>query len=110
MFTMINENTRRMVSAFAAVAVVGFSALTLDQAHIASAPRGVVEIGELEPVAEAQIAMVEFPEIEVTASRLAPSPTLFAGELPRLSELVVVGRREVSVAAADADAAADTQG
>ena len=110
MFTMINENTRRMVSAFAAVAVVGFTGLTMDQAHLASAPRGVVEIGELVPVAEAQIAQVEFPEIEVTASRLAPSPTLFAGELPRLSELVVVGRREVSLAAASDAPAGGTRG
>jgi hypothetical protein len=110
MFTMINESTRRMVSAFAAVAVVGFSALTLDQAHIAAAPRGVVEVGELVPIAEAQIARVELPEIEVRASRLAPEPAIFAGELPRLSELVVVGRREVSVAASSADHGADTQG
>ncbi|MCU0977097.1 MAG: hypothetical protein MUC71_12430 [Steroidobacteraceae bacterium] len=110
MFTMINESTRRMFSAFAAVAVVGFTGLAMDQAHIASAPRGVVEIGELVPVAEAQIAQVEFPEIEVTASRLAPSPTLFAGELPRLSELVVVGRREVSVADAATKPAGNTQG
>jgi hypothetical protein len=110
MFTMINESTRRIFSAFAAVAVVGFTGLALDQAHIAAAPRGVVEVGELVPVAAAQIAQVEFPEIEVTASRLAPAPTLFAGELPRLSELVVVGRRELSVAASAKAPAADTQG
>ncbi len=108
MFTMMNESTRRIFSAFAAVAVVGFAGLAVDQADRASLPRGVVEIGELVPVAEAEIAQVVFPEIEVTASRL--SPARFAGELPRLPELVVVGRREVSVATAGADAAADTQG
>lgn len=110
MFTMINESTRRMVSAFAAVAVVGFSAMTLDQAHIAAAPKGVVEIGELVPVAAAQVARVEFPELEVRASRLTSQPALFAGELPRLSELVVVGRREVAVADSRPAPAADTQG
>ena len=110
MFTMMNESTRRIFSAFAAVAVVGFAGLAVDQADRASLPRGVVEIGELVPVAEAEIAQVVFPEIEVTASRLSPAPARFAGELPRLPELVVVGRREVSVATAGADAAADTQG
>jgi hypothetical protein len=109
MFSMINESTRRVFSAFAAVAVVGFAGLAVDQADRASLPRGVVELGELLPVAEAEIAQVVFPEIEVTASRLAPSPTRFAGELPRLSELVVVGRREVSVVAAAAPAG-DTRG
>lgn len=109
MFTMINENSRRMVSAFAAVAVVGFSAITLDQAHIAAAPKGVVEIGELVPVAVAEVAPVELPELVVKASRLDSQPALFAGELPRLSELVVVGRREVSVAAT-AGASAGKQG
>ena len=110
MFTMINETSSRIFSAFAAVAVVGFAGLAMEHGYMASAPRGVVEIGELTPVVEQEIARVQFPEIEVTASRLAPSPTLFAGELPRLSELVVVGRREVSVAAAGQDDAADTQG
>jgi hypothetical protein len=110
MFTMINDPSRRIFSAFAAVAVVGFAGLAMEQGYMASAPRGVVELGELVPVAQAEIAQVEFPEIEVTASRLDPSPTLFAGELPRLSELVVVGRREVSVAVASAVPAGDTQG
>ncbi len=109
MFTMINENTRRMVSAFAAVAVVGFGALTLDQGHLAAAPKGVVEVGELQPVALAQAPLAELPELVVTASRLQKQRAMFAGELPRLSEIVVVGQRDVAVAAADAAAEAGSR-
>lgn len=110
MFTTLNETTRRMVSAFAAVAVVGFAALAMDQGHLAAAPRGIVEIGELQPVAEARIARAELPEIEVRASRLPNDPVRFAGELPRLSELTVVGRRELSVADSRPVVPSDTQG
>lgn len=39
-----------VVSTLLATAVVTFAALTLDQGHIAAAPRGIVEIGTLVPV------------------------------------------------------------
>ena len=38
------------VSTVLATAIVAAAALTLDQGHIAAAPRGVVEIGTLVPV------------------------------------------------------------
>jgi len=95
MFTMINDNSRKLFSAFAAVAIVGFMGLTFDQGHTAAAPRGVVELGELSPVGEAQIATVMLPELIVTGSRLEANPA----ELPMLAEVVVLGQRETAVAA-----------
>jgi len=47
MFTMVAENTRKTFSALAAVTVVSFGALVMDQAYLASAPQGTIEIGEL---------------------------------------------------------------
>jgi hypothetical protein len=38
------------VSTVLATAIVAAAALTLDQGHIAAAPRGVVEVGTLIPV------------------------------------------------------------
>ena len=73
MFTTINQNTRRAVSAMAAVAVVAFGGLTLDQGHRAAAlPAGVVELGELTPVDLTRLAGVTLPGIVVTAERVAP--------------------------------------
>ena len=47
MFTMVAESTRKAVSAAAAVAIVSFGGLVMDQAYLAAAPRGTIEIGEL---------------------------------------------------------------
>ena len=38
MFTMLTENTRRVTSAVAAVAVVAFAGLALDQGHAGGMP------------------------------------------------------------------------
>lgn len=38
------------ISTLLAVAILGFSALVLDRAHLISAPAGTVEVGELVPV------------------------------------------------------------
>jgi len=38
------------IGAVIAVAILGFSALVLDRAHLISAPAGIVEVGELAPV------------------------------------------------------------
>ena len=46
MFTMVAQNTRKTISAVAAVAIVSFSGLVLDQAHVAAAPRGTIEVGD----------------------------------------------------------------
>ena len=47
---MSNTTTAKIhtvVSIVLATAIVAATALTLDQGHIAAAPRGIVEIGEL---------------------------------------------------------------
>ncbi|MGQ0430036.1 MAG: hypothetical protein ACT4UQ_08895 [Gammaproteobacteria bacterium] len=91
MFTMVAENTRKAVSAIAAVAVVSFGGLVLDQAHIASAPRGTVEIGELTMLGGTERAAVTLPEITVVAKRETMTNALMAAvELP---EITVTGKR-----------------
>ena len=102
MFTMVAENTRKAMSALAAVAIVGTSGLVLDQAHIASAPRGTVEVGELTLVGDGQLAQVVLPEVVVVAKR--ESPTYLAG-VTQLPEIVVVAKRVAHmVAKSDAKA------
>jgi hypothetical protein len=70
MFTMLTENTRRTVSAMAAVAVVAFTGLSLDQGHLGALPQGTVEVGELTVVDVMQMASVTLPEIVVTGERI----------------------------------------
>ena len=43
----ITPKIHAVVSTVIAAAIVAATALTLDQGHIAAAPRGIVEIGEL---------------------------------------------------------------
>jgi hypothetical protein len=94
------------VSAVAAVAVVSFSGLVLDQAHIASAPKGHVEIGELTPVGTAQMASTMLPEVTVFARREAATDTLLAAaELPE----IVVSAKRVAYVVAKAQAATGGQ-
>lgn len=45
-------NVSKVISAGLAAAIVAAGALALDQGHIAAAPRGIVEIGELVPVVD----------------------------------------------------------
>ena len=70
MFTMVTESTRRSFSAVAAVAVVAFAGLTLDQGHLGALPQGTVEVGELTPINVMQMAAVTLPEIVVTGQRV----------------------------------------
>lgn len=93
MFTMVSKNVRMAVSTVAAAAIVSFGAVVLDQAHIASAPRGTVEVGELTPIDATPMASVTLPEVTVVAKR-ETSDTYFAvaTELP---EVVVVAKRVV---------------
>jgi hypothetical protein len=79
MFTMVAENTRKTVSAAAAIAIVSFGGLVMDQAYLAAAPRGTVEVGELSEVAVLAkresatflAAATQLPEIVVVAKRVA---------------------------------------
>jgi len=72
MFTMVNESSRRMVSAVAAVAIVAFAGVALDQGHRGGAPEGAVRVGELTLVNPMKMAGLTLPEITVTAARQTP--------------------------------------
>jgi len=100
MFTMVTDNTLRSFSAVAAVAVVAFAGLTLDQGHLGALPQGTVEVGELTPVNVMQMASVTLPEIVVTGQRIEAAQ--LASDLPMLPEVVVVASRNVQLAAVDA--------
>ena len=109
MFTLVENSTRRTVSAIAAVTIVSLSGLVMDQAHIVAAPRGIVEVGELTLVNEAQMAAVTLPEVTVVAKRVSRGNALFAAtaELP---EIVVVAKRVATLVAQSAAVAEPAQG
>ena len=100
MFTNFGRGATRTMSALSAVAILGLSGLVMERGHEGAIPAGVVEVGELVPVSVGGKPVAQLPELVVTATRLEPA--MFAGELPRLSELVVVGERRVELAAAAA--------
>jgi hypothetical protein len=89
MFTMVAESTRKTFSAVAAVAIVSFGGLVMDQAHLAAAPRGTIEIGELTSVDSGGIVLAQLPEVVVVAKR--EIGTQFAAA--QLPEIVVVAKR-----------------
>ena len=101
MFTLVEKSTRRTVSAMAAVAIVALGGLVMDQAHLAAAPRGIVEIGELTLVNEARMAAVTLPEVTLVAKRKSQGNATFAAtaELP---EIIVVGKRIATLIAQSA--------
>lgn len=102
MFTMFASGTRMAVSTAAAVAIVLFGAVAMDQSYIASAPRGTVEVGELTLVEGTLTAPVMLPEVTVVAKR-EPAGTYFA-VVTELPEVVVVAKR-VAYRVAKANAA-----
>ena len=61
---------RAALSAVFAAAIVGTSGLTLDKAHLASAPKGTIEVGELTPV-DVLPQIAALPAVIVSAPRLA---------------------------------------
>jgi hypothetical protein len=92
MFKSVAENVRMAASAVAAITIVSAAALTLDQAHLAAAPRGTVEVGELAP---ADTMLASLPEVVVNGKREAPA-AFAAVQLP---EVVVVAKRVSSMVA-----------
>ncbi len=96
MFTMVAENTRKTFSAVAAVAIVSFGGLVMDQAYLAAAPKGMVEVGELTAL-DGAIALAQLPEVMVVAKREAV--TQFAAT--QLPEIVVVAKRVAQMVAQD---------
>jgi len=67
MKTLFNRNTG--IAAFASVVIVGLTGLTLDRAHNASLPQGVIEIGTLETQMVGDLAIASLPAVEVIGSR-----------------------------------------
>ncbi len=101
MFTMVAENTRKTFSAVAAVAIVSFSGLVMDQAHLAAAPKGTVEVGELTAL-DGAMTLAQLPEVRVVAKREAAATQFAATQLP---EIVVVAKRVAERVAQDDQAA-----
>ena len=97
MFTMVGESTRKTLSAVASVAIVSFGGLVMDQAYLAAAPRGTIEVGEPTAIDGSGIALVELPEVIVLAKR-EPVAMFAAAELP---EIVVVAKRVARLVAKD---------
>jgi hypothetical protein len=91
MFTS-TQNTRKAISAAAAVAIVAFSGLVMDQAYLASAPAGTVEVGELTPVSDAGMTVAALPEVIVVGKRESAFDANFASTT-QLPEIVVVASR-----------------
>jgi len=100
MFTMVAENTRKTFSAVAAVAIVSFGGLVMDQAYLAAAPKGTVEVGELTAL-DGAMTLAQLPEVMVVAKREAA--TQFAAT--QLPEIVVVAKRVAQMVAKDDQAA-----
>jgi hypothetical protein len=71
MFTMVAQSTRKTFSAVAAVAIVSFGGLVMDQAYLAAAPQGRIEIGELTTLDNAGATLAQLPEVVVLAKRVA---------------------------------------
>jgi hypothetical protein len=61
---------RAALSAVLAAAIVGTSGLALDKAHVASLPKGTIEVGELTPV-DVLPQVAALPAVIVSAPRLA---------------------------------------
>ena len=100
MFTMVAQSTRTTFSAVAAVAIVSFGGLVMDQAYLAAAPKGTVEVGELTALDGATV-LAQLPEVLVVAKREAA--TQFAAT--QLPEIVVVAKRVATMIAKDDQAA-----
>ena len=66
MYESISYGIQRNLSAVLAAAIVATSGLIFDRAYLASAPEGMVEIGQLTLV-EATTQIAALPEIVVSA-------------------------------------------
>lgn len=100
MFTMVAQGTRKTFSAVAAIAIVSVGGLVMDQAYLAAAPQGTVEIGELTAL-DGATTLAQLPEVMVVAKRDGVRQ-LAAVELP---EVVVVAKHVARMVAQDDPAA-----
>jgi hypothetical protein len=69
MKTLFNRNTG--IAAFAAVVIVGLTGLTMDRSYESTLPKGTVEVGELQPVVESEVAIAVLPAVEVRGTRIS---------------------------------------
>jgi hypothetical protein len=99
MFTMVSDSTRKTFSAAAALAIVSFGGLAMDQSYLAAAPQGSIEVGELTLV-DGGTRLAQLPEVVVVAKR--ESATYYAAA--QLPEIVVVAKRVASMVAKDDNA------
>ena len=100
MFTTNSKAIRQTLSAIGEVAIVSFGGLVMDQAYLAAAPEGKVEVGQLTAL-DGTTMLAQLPEVVVVARRDS-ARTLAAVELP---EVVVVAKHVAQMVAND-DAAA----
>jgi hypothetical protein len=104
MNAMLSENTRKVVSGFAAAAFVAMSAVTFDIGHLVGAPAGTVEVGPVTPVDTVRLASAVLPEVLVTAPRAYEAPRL--ADTSVMPEVLVVAKRAaVQVASGTASSA-----
>ena len=97
MFKQYTNSTQMAVSAFAAVVIVSLNGAVFDQGHIASTPRGIVEVGELTMIDATPIASVTLPEVTVVAKR--ESTGSYFANATMLPEVVVVAQRAAQMVA-----------
>lgn len=81
MFTSYDNSPRKALSGLAAIAVVALGMTVMDQAHMAAAPLGTVEVGEMTPVGLEKLAQATLPEIVITAEREAARGQRFASRM-----------------------------
>jgi hypothetical protein len=67
MQTMFNRNSG--IAAFAAIAIVGLTGLTLDRGHAGVLPQGTIEVGDLETLAVGGTLYAALPAVEVIGVR-----------------------------------------
>jgi hypothetical protein len=67
MKTMFNRNTA--IAAFAALAIVGLTGLTLDNGHGGALPKGVIEVGDPETLEVGGLIVAQLPAVHVIGSR-----------------------------------------
>lgn len=67
MKTLFHRNTA--IAAFAALAIVGLTGLTLERGHAGAEPRGIIEVGQLETLSIGDLVVATLPTVNVYATR-----------------------------------------
>ena len=67
MSTLFKRNTG--IAAFAALAIVGLTGVTLDRGHAGAEPQGTVEVGTLKTLAVGNLVVAQLPAVNVLGAR-----------------------------------------